>query len=66
MYRKISDSWLKHWDFILLDLIVLQAAYVLSCLIWNGQNPYQNELYLNMAIFICLADICTTFFTEGY
>lgn len=66
MYRKISDSWLKHWDFILLDLIILQAAYVLSCLIWNGQNPYQNELYLNMALIICLADICTTFFTEGY
>ena len=30
MYQKISNSWLKHWDFILLDLAGLQIAYFFS------------------------------------
>ncbi|HJD37123.1 MAG TPA: sugar transferase, partial [Candidatus Blautia ornithocaccae] len=67
MYRKISNSWLKHWDFILFDLIVLQIAYVFSCVVWNGfTNPYENQVYRNIAIVICLLDICTAFFLEGY
>ena len=38
MYQKISSSWLKHWDFILLDFIFLQAAYVLAYLLRNGTH----------------------------
>ena len=30
MYRKDSQEWLKHIDFILLDLICLQAAFLLA------------------------------------
>ncbi len=67
MYSKISNSWLKHWDFILLDMIMLQAAYVFSCFMRRGiHNPYQEQLYLNIGIIICLADICTAFFMEPY
>ena len=41
MYREISSSWFKHWDFILLDLIVLQVIYVVSIMCRNGfVNPY--------------------------
>lgn len=28
MYRKDSEGWLKHTDFIILDMICLQLAYV--------------------------------------
>ena len=30
MYRKSGDSWLKHLDFIVLDLVALQLAYISS------------------------------------
>lgn len=30
MYRKKTSSWLKHWDFILLDLILLELSYLLD------------------------------------
>ena len=30
MYRKKTSSWLKHWDFILLDLILLELSYLLA------------------------------------
>lgn len=67
MYYKISNSWLKHWDFILLDLIFLQLAYIFSCILRNGMsNPYGNMVYLNVAIIICLADICAAFLLEDY
>lgn len=67
MYRKISSSWFKHWDFILLDLIVLQVIYVISIMCRNGfVNPYGQDIYRQEAIILCLADICTVFFTEEY
>ena len=67
MYEKISNGWLKHWDFILLDFICLQLAYVFSCIVRNGMhNPYADRVYLNIGLIICMADICSVFFLEGY
>ena len=58
MYRKDNDGWLKHIDFIMLDLICLQLAYVLAFAISGyGFNPYASILYRNTAIFIEFADI---------
>ena len=58
MYRKDYTGWIKHADFILLDLICLQIAFVLSyALSGYGWNPYQNLLYRNMAVFIEIFDL---------
>ena len=67
MYSKVTNSWLKHWDFILLDLVMLQIAYILSYMIRQGvSNPYAEDLYLNIGIIIVLADIAAAFFMEPY
>jgi exopolysaccharide biosynthesis polyprenyl glycosylphosphotransferase len=67
LYSKTSNSWLKHWDFILLDLLVLQLAYFISCIARNGgSNPYQDQLYLGVAMILCFVDISTSFFMESY
>lgn len=67
MYRKSGDSWLKHLDFIVLDLVALQLAYISSYALRMGvENLYKNSLYLNIGIIIALTDICTAFFTEPY
>ena len=67
MYRKISNSWLKHWDFIILDLLMLQLAYICSYFLRSGvHNLYKEQIYLNIGIIICLADICSAFFMEPY
>ena len=58
MYRKDYEGWIKHADFILLDLICLQIAFVLGyALSGHGWIPYQNLLYRNMAIFIEIFDL---------
>ena len=62
MYRKDSEGWLKHADFIVLDLICLQLAYVLAYAISGyGFNPYETIIYRNMAVFLELADLVVIF-----
>ena len=64
MYRKDSESWLKHADFIILDMICLQLAYVLAYIIrLQGICPYGNIIYRNMAVFLELADLLVIFTT---
>ena len=62
MYRKDSEGWLKHADFIVLDMICLQLAYILAYAISGyGFNPYEIIIYRNMAVFLELADLVMIF-----
>lgn len=67
MYRKNSSGWVKHIDFIILDLLCVQLAFYLSYVLRQGDwNPYAVPLYRNMAIFVELADIIIIFLFESY
>lgn len=67
MYKKASSGWLKHYDFIILDLLCLQLAFICAYILRLGwKNPYGNELYFNMAIYLMLADIMVIFFDETF
>ena len=58
MYRKNTNGWLKHIDFIILDMICLQIAFVLVYFIKNGNiHLYNDYLYRNMAIILEVADL---------
>lgn len=53
MYRKESEGWFKHIDFILIDMICLQVAFYLSYVLKGlGVNPYADLVYRNMAIVL--------------
>lgn len=57
MYQRKSNSWVKHYDFIIWDLICLQASFMLAYLLrHNGSFVYSNELYREMGIFFVLVD----------
>ena len=46
MYQKGAKGWLKHFDFMLLDLIVLQLSFLVAFQIRHGMvNPYANRDY---------------------
>ena len=67
MYQRFPNGWLERTDFIILDMIFLQIAFVFSYFVRNGfENPYENEIYLSMGMLICLIDVCTAFFLESY
>ena len=58
MYRKNANGWLKHIDFIILDMICLQIAFVLAYFVKNGNiHLYNDFLYRNMAIILEVADL---------
>lgn len=62
MYRRDSDKWVKHLDFIVLDLICLHFALLLAYIIREkGINIYGNILYRNMVIFLEFADLIVIF-----
>ena len=57
MYEKRMKGWRKHIDFILLDIVCLQFAFVLAYIIRFGSvSAYVDEEYKNLAILYVLAD----------
>lgn len=67
MYHKITYAWFERCDFLILDMISLQIAYLFSYWVRNGlNNPYQNRIYLDIALIICFINMCTAFFLDSY
>lgn len=67
MYRKFSEGWFKHADFILLDIFCLQFAFVISYWLRIGiRNPYTDTLYREMAIVLTLFALCIIFLSENH
>lgn len=51
MYKKSPQGWLKHWDFILLDIFCLQLAFVVAYLVRQGlENPYSDQMGIHYAV----------------
>lgn len=67
MYKKSAKGWLKHWDFILLDLICLQLAFLIAYMVRHGVgNPYREPLYRNEAVALVLIQLIVTFLGENF
>lgn len=67
MYKKSAQGWLKHWDFICLDVICLQVAFVIAYFIRLGDgNPYTDHLYSSKAVSLVLCQIAVIFFSQAY
>lgn len=57
MYKRTSQGWLKHLDFILIDILAQQIAFFLAYFIRHGSLlPYQSDLYRAIGIFIAIFD----------
>ena len=58
MYARKTKSWVKHFDFIVMDILCLHAAFILAYMTRHGAtNPYSIELYGSMAVIYTLADL---------
>ena len=67
MYQKENSSWVKHADFTICDMLCLQLAFVLAYWIRNGiGQPYETELYRNVAVVMFLIQLMVTFFNESF
>lgn len=69
MYKRQKKSWVKHLDFLILDIICLEIAFYSSCLIRLGNMrrfPMLMDYYNRLAGVLLLMDICIVFFFEAY
>ena len=58
MYKRNSGGWMKHVDFIILDILCLQVALMLAYVCSGyGWDIYTPILYRNVAMFLGLADL---------
>lgn len=70
MYKKRKKSWVKHLDFLVIDIICLEVAFFVSFFIrLGGMAELASamwEYYIRLAVLIILMDICLVFFFESY
>ena len=67
MYKKLSTGWLKHLDFMILDMICLQLAFVMGYFLrHHSLNPYENAIYRNEAIVFALIQLMIMFFDDSF
>lgn len=58
MYRKAAKGWMKHLDFMIIDIICLELSYVIAYCIRNGfRNPWTQTVYSSMFLVFLLTDI---------
>ena len=67
MNRKRVKGWLKHGDFILLDLLCMQFCFILSFWIFRGfHNPYMQDTNQHLAVTLFVAQLLVVLFSSSY
>lgn len=72
MYRTRKKGWLKHIDFILLDVIMMELALFIAIAVrFSGailfiDKPEHYILYQNLSMVLILVDLVGVFFFESY
>ena len=62
-----TKAWMKHFDFILIDIVCLQLSFILGFLIVHGyRNPYGWGNYRYQAMVLTVSQIVIILFTDGY
>ena len=67
MYRERVMGWLKHVDFMLLDILSLELAFVLAYwLRMRSTHLFARLPYRNMALVLVLIDVVVIFLSDAY
>ena len=58
MYKRSSQGWLKHWDFILLDVLALLASYLIAYFVRHGTGfNYHLTYYKTLGVILLVSDL---------
>ena len=67
MNIKAIKGWLKHGDFIILDIIVMQLSFVIAYWLYvDFKNPYDNDNYFFQAMVLFCSQLVVVLFSNGY
>ena len=67
MYRRFESQWLKHIDFIILDIVLWQIAFVAAYWIRFGIfSPYGVPYYFQVSILLFIINTFVVVFAKSY
>ena len=67
MNRKHTKGWMKHGDFIIIDMILLQLCFVIAFWLIHGiSNPYENVQFQELAILMSAGQFLVILFSSHY
>ena len=66
MYKKSVFSWLKHWDFMLLDAIVMQLSLMTAYAIFKGSLVHTSDVYRIVALSLFVSQFLVVFFLQTF
>lgn len=67
MYRKTTYSWIKHWDFEIIDILCMEVAFFVAHIvrhrdIWQDMS----ELYMKKSLDLFIVSLLVMFFHQNY
>ena len=67
MNQKHLKGWIKHWDFILIDLFCLQISFIFAYWVVHGiSNPYESAAFRYQLLLLFVCQLIVIFFTGNY
>jgi exopolysaccharide biosynthesis polyprenyl glycosylphosphotransferase len=67
MYQKVSNKWLQHLDFIMVDLVCLYVSYLMAYYVRHGRFfSLGNRIYRNVLIVYFFIHTLVCFFCESF
>lgn len=65
MYRRKAQDWSKHIDFLIVDELSLQVAFIFAILIRHQQWAYSVQLYRKLGILLLLINVLVTIINDS-
>jgi len=72
MYKRAKNSWMKHWDFILVDFLCIQLSFILAYGIRHYNMfdrfvlVYEKNGYNMLCITLAVLHLCLVLFMSSY
>lgn len=67
MYKLANSGWLKHFDFTVIDIFLMEVAFILSYGIrFGASSPFATSIYAMLGVILPILHIFIVFFTEEY
>ena len=67
MNKKHINGWLKHADFIIIDVLVMQLSFIIAYWLHvEFKNPYNSENYAFQAVVLLVSQLVVIAFTGSY
>lgn len=67
MYRRNSKNWLKHWDFIIIDIICIEMAFFGAYFVrhFNAIKEHP-EMYMKLGVLLVVFDLLAMLINSSY